>query len=183
MKKYIVDTMHVEEHKSMAIIPIIGGILLIPCTFLWFAHSNADPLSRDSFIWYGIWLLFSVSGVLEYIRTNKRLKIIDDLCENGTLIKNLPYSIKVKDIAAESSSHTIEVFWIVVDYTTKDGKVLHLKSDVHYTGRRGDSDGFVDLLIDENHPKHYFIDFNIGCAPGVTPSYDAQESQNNTFNY
>lgn len=50
--------------------------------------------------------------------------------------------------------------------------------DARYDRKTFDSDGRVDLLIDENNPENYFIDFEINRINGNLPQdYYQQNSQ------
>ena len=50
--------------------------------------------------------------------------------------------------------------------------------DARYDRKTFDSDGMVDLLIDENNPENYFIDFEINRINGNLPQdYYQQNSQ------
>ena len=49
-----------------------------------------------------------------------------------------------------------------------------------YNRKYSDQDGMVDLVIDENSPKNYFIDFEINRLSGNLPSDYAQSSNTGT---
>ncbi len=171
MEKYRVDRTSLEDDKISYFVRIFLGVFLVIGSIIFFKTYHIHLTLLVGLLWFGLCSTVGIFSAVYYIRIVFRLKVIDDLCINGTLIKNLPYRVKVKNTGDDVYSKTyVRIF---VDYTTGDGKVLHLKSDKHYGGTVRDKDGRVDLLIDENNPKHYFIDFNIGCAPGVSPSYDA----------
>ena len=72
---------------------------------------------------------------------------------------------------------------MVVDYTFPSGREISLYSDLRYDGKTYDSDGMVDLLIDENDPTKYFIDLEINRKSGNLPTdYYHQNSDSNESN-
>lgn len=50
---------------------------------------------------------------------------------------------------------------IQIDYKLPTGNVIRLKGEPRYDLQSYDEDGLVDLLIDLNDIKNYYIDFNI----------------------
>lgn len=59
------------------------------------------------------------------------------------------------------SINDVDILAPVIQYTLPNGDIILLKGDPRHDGKSTDGDGFVDLLIDENDPTNYFIDFEI----------------------
>ena len=97
-------------------------------------------------------------GFIRLTRTNKKIKIIKELCQNGKLIKNLPYRLVDADFGG-SKERILKK--IVVDYKLPSGETVELYGDTRFDEKTRDQDGMVDLLIDENDPTKYFVDFEI----------------------
>ena len=104
-----------------------------------------------------------VIAVVNIMKANKRIKEILKLNQTGKLIKNLPY--RLEDTGTVING--VEIQRPVVEYVLPSGD-----------RKTFDSDGMVDLLIDENNPENYFIDFEINRINGNLPQdYYQQNSQ------
>ena len=70
------------------------------------------------------------------------------------------------------------IFKPIVEYTLPSGSVITLEGDARHDKKLSDEDGLVDLLIDENNPSNYFIDFEINRLSGNLPTdyYDANNN-------
>ncbi len=106
-----------------------------------------------------VFIIFSFVGIS---KVNKRVRIIKQLNQNGKLVKNLPYYLADSNIRV--NGRVIQK--IMVNYTLSSGSVITLEGDPRYDGKVSDSDGFVDLVIDESNPNNYFIDFEINRLSG-----------------
>ena len=103
-------------------------------------------------------LLILWYGFTKLIKSNKKIKAIKELCQNGKLIKNLPYRLEDADFAGSDNKPLKK---IVVDYKLPSGETVELYGDTRWDEKSSDDDGTVDLLIDENDPTKYFVDFEI----------------------
>jgi hypothetical protein len=103
--------------------------------------------------------------IYEIRKINKRLKMINELNQKGKLVKKLPYSLE--NTRAEING--VPVKRVVVNYTLPTGVVVTLYGDPRYDNKLSDSDDMVDLLIDENNPDNYYIDFEINRLSGNLP--------------
>lgn len=110
-------------------------------------------------------IIFIIVGVLNIVKNTKRIKTIKELNNRGKLIKNLPY--RLENTGVEVNGNPIQR--PVVDYTLPSGTVLTLKGDGRYDGKISDADGLIDLIIDENNPNIYFMDFEINRLSGNLP--------------
>ena len=124
-------------------------------------------------------IVFIVVAVININGINKRIKKIKKLNQNGKLIKNLPYRLE----NSGTIMNGVPIQIPVVDYTLPSGTTLTLSGDLRYDGKNCDADGMVDLLIDENDPNNYFIDFEINRLSGNLPQdYYQQNPVNVTSN-
>ena len=117
-----------------------------------------------------------VVAVLNFSKINKRIKIVNELNQTGKLVKGLPY--RLEDTGMKVNNRPIRR--PVVDYVLATGSTVTLKGDPRHDNKEFDEDGKVDLVIDENNPEKYFIDFEINRLTGNTPSdYYSNSKENN----
>lgn len=120
-------------------------------------------------------LVFIIVAVVNIRKVNKRVKLIKQLNENGKLVKNLPYHLENTGMVVNN----IPIQRPVVEYTLPNGSTITLFGDPRNDRKSFDSDGMVDLVIDENNPDNYFIDFEINRLTGNLPSDYYNYSPNN----
>lgn len=135
----------------------------------------------SNFIIMLIFLILSVPliiiGVINIKKVNKRVKVIKELNQTGKLVKNLPYRLGNTGMTVNN----VPIKRPVVDYTLSSGSTITLYGDPRHDRKYYDADGMVDLLIDENNPDNYFIDFEINRLSGNLPQdYYIQNNQNNS---
>ena len=106
--------------------------------------------------------VFIVIGIVFINKTKKRVKVINDLNQNGKLVKNLPYHLEESNI----SVNDVPLMKIVVDYRLPNGQVVKLEGDPRFDRKDSDGDGKVDLVIDEANPENYYLDFEINRISG-----------------
>ena len=111
-------------------------------------------------------IIFIVVGVLNNIKTNKRIKQIKELNTNGKLVKGLPYRLENTGMKVNN----VPIQRPVVDYVLPNGTTITLQGDARHDRKTVDADGLVDIIIDENNPKNYYIDFEINRLSGNLPS-------------
>lgn len=117
-------------------------------------------------------------AVINFRKINKRVKIIKELNQKGKLIKNLPY--RLEDTRMRING--IPIHRPVVNYTLPSGSTVMLYGDARHDGKSFDADGMVDLVIDENNPENYYIDFEINRLSGNLPQdYFSQVQTNPNF--
>jgi len=124
-------------------------------------------------------IIFLVTNIR---KVNKRIKSILELNQKGKLIKNLPYRLENTGMIINNAP----IQRIVIDYTLSSGTQVTLYGDARHDKKHYDTDGMVDLLIDDNNPDNYFIDFEINRLTGNLPQDYYQQSapnQNNLNNY
>ena len=116
-------------------------------------------------------------GISRILKVNNRVKMIEELNKKGKLIKGMPYRMENSGI----SSNKVPIQRPVVDYTLPSGSIITLHGDPRFDRKSYDRDGLVDLIIDENNPDNYFIDFEINRLSGNLPTdfYVNPNTQNN----
>ena len=124
-------------------------------------------------------IAFILAAVININKVNKRIKIIMELNQTGKLIKNLPYRLENSDMVVNG----VAIQRPVIDYTLPSGTTITLYGDARNDKKYFDADGMVDLLIDENNPNNYFIDFEINRLNGNLPQdYYQPMNQPNPIN-
>ncbi len=109
--------------------------------------------------------VFIIIGIYNVIKQKQRVKVIEQLNKTGKLIKNIPYHLENSGVRVNDRP----VKCLVVDYVLPSGSIVPLYSDLRYDKALFDKDGMVDLVIDENNPNNYFIDFEINRLSGNLP--------------
>lgn len=126
--------------------------------------------------------LLTVVGTMVMIKGEKKIKKIKELNKYGKLVKNLPYRLEPSGITVNN----VPVQRPVVDYTLASGVKVTLYGDPRMDRKVADADGKVDLIIDENDPSNYFIDFEINRLTGnLSSDYykpTTSEQNNNQVN-
>lgn len=107
-------------------------------------------------------LIFFLIGLFGILSKNKRIKVILDLNNKGKLVKNLPYRLERTGTVVNNRP----VLRPVIDYKLPNGSLVTLYGDGRFDFKESDEDGKVDLLIDEQNPSNYYIDFEINRLSG-----------------
>lgn len=107
-------------------------------------------------------LTFITVAVVNIKKINKRIKKIENLNKTGKLIKNLPYRLEDTGMVLNN----VPIQRPVIEYTISIGNTITLYGDPRHDKKYYDKDGMVDLLIDENNPENYYIDFEINRLAG-----------------
>lgn len=110
--------------------------------------------------------IFVIIGLIGILKINKRVKAIKELNKKGKLIKNLHYEL----VDSNMSVNNITIKRPMVMYKLSTGVEIPLYGDPRHDKKHFDKDGLVDLVIDENNPTNYFIDFEINRLGGNLPS-------------
>ena len=111
-------------------------------------------------------LVFIIISSVNIHKISNRVKLIKELNTNGKLIKNLPYRLENTGMSVNG----VQIQRPVVDYTLPSGSMITLYGDPRHDRKIADADGLVDLVIDENNPSNYFIDFDINRLTGNLPT-------------
>ena len=121
-------------------------------------------------------IIFILVAVINMNKVNKRVKKIQDLNNNGVLVKGLKYKLVDSGMVVNN----VPIKTPAVDYTLPSGSVVTLYGDPRHDKKAFDSDGLVDLVIDPNNPENYFIDFEINRLSGnlTTDYYKSNDNQN-----
>lgn len=120
-------------------------------------------------------LVFIIVAVINMNKINKRIKAINELNNKGKLVKNLPYRLENTGMVVNN----VPIQRPVVDYRLPTGTVITLMGDPRHDRKHCDADGMVDLIIDENNPDNYYIDFEINRLTGNLPEDYYQPTINN----
>ncbi len=120
-------------------------------------------------------LVLLVIGLILLFKNIKKINNIKYLNTHGKLVKGIPYSMQETNISVNNR----RLLKIVITYTL-NGNTYTLSSEPRYDNKVNDSDNLVDLLIDENNPKNYYIDFEINRLSGNLPT--DYYNMNNTNN-
>lgn len=120
-------------------------------------------------------IIFIVFSVFNIRKVNKRVKLINELNSKGKLVKNLPYRLENTRMYVNN----VPIQRPVVEYTLASGSTITLYGDPRHDRKSTDADGMVDLVIDENNPNNYFIDFEINRLTGNLPSDYYNDMSNN----
>ena len=121
-------------------------------------------------------IVFIVMASVNINKVNKRLKIISELNKTGKLVKNLPYHLE----NSGKEVNEVPIQMPVIEYTLPNGDNVTLYGDARHDRKNRDKDGMVDLVIDENNPQNYFIDFEINRLSGNLPQDYFKENQAST---
>lgn len=119
-------------------------------------------------------LILAIVSVNNMIKLINRIRMAKWLNENGKLIKDLPYKLERTGIKIYGKRMRKPV----INYSLPDGKVLELEGDLRYDNKLSGDDEFVDLVIDENNPNNFFIDYDINRLTGNLPT-DYYKNKNN----
>ena len=131
--------------KSLYIIPILSFFSLIPFLMI------LDLFDSLIFIPFLIPFLLFVIGIVIYVKI--KINNLKHLEMTGTLVKNLEYSL-------ERTGRKRRNLVPVVYYKLPDGKTVRLVGE-HYSENVYKQNSSIQLLIDKNNPKNYYLDFNI----------------------
>lgn len=139
----------------------------------------SKSVTKYMYIGVFIGVILTIVGVAIIIKSEKKIKKIKELNKYGKLVKNLPYRLEASGITVNN----VRIQRPVVDYTLSSGVKITLYGDPRMDRKVADADGMVDLIIDENDPNNYFIDFEINRLTGNLPTDyykpTTNEQQNN----
>lgn len=118
------------------------------------------------FIIASIGLVLMLYGVINLIKCIKIVKNTRYLCKHGKLVKNIPYYSETTNISINNKV----VRRLVVDYEFTNGNKIALCTGLRYDVNTYDSEGLIDLIIDEENPTKFLIDSNINRKGGNLPT-------------
>lgn len=124
-------------------------------------------------------IAFIAMAITNMRKIGKRVKLIKELNTRGKLVKNLPYRLENSGLVVNN----VPIQRPVVDYTLSSGSTITLYGDPRHDKKQADVDGMVDLVIDENNPDNYFIDFEINRLTGNLPTDYYNNNLQNNINY
>ncbi len=171
---YKIDFKNYNILKDYSKVPkwIIIIILLSEIAFCLFFLYIIFEMSEENLLFRNIFslciILMGISIAIELIKMmkpyrkkekeiDKNINNIEKLKTKGILIKNLPYELKIVDKKQIGK----KIYCIHVIFEIEKGHTLSLKSEPRYLGTLGRENGTVDVLIDPEDYKNYYIDFEI----------------------
>ena len=135
---------------------VLGGIMSMRDDAMFGMSFIAISVGGSSFL-YAIaiaLLIYSSKMKKEALNNIGRVK---KLAKTGLLIKRLPYEL----VPTGTIINGTPIYCIEIQYESKSGKTITLKSEPKYSNILGDEDGTADLLIDPDDFSNYYIDFEI----------------------
>lgn len=126
------------------------------------------PLTIHIFFWVImiVPLLFIIVPIWQSVKEDKRLKPLKILNQKGKLVKNIPYRVA----PSEAMINGDPVPCPVVDYTLPNGSTIVLYGKPKFDFKLPEEDNFIDLVIDEENPTNYYMDYNINRILGNLPT-------------
>ena len=159
---YSIDTSDILYKRLAAILFIVAGVIMLPIAILrMFITTFADNPWISALIVAIASAIFVIFGFFTILRCNKRLQKIKSLNQNGKLVKQLPYRIETE---VKASGKTI--YRIAVDYELSDFRRITLYDNRHLGLKQSDGNKTIDLVIDEQNPNNFFMDFEIDRLSG-----------------
>ena len=114
---------------------------------------------------FGTILIYFVKQILKF---NKRIKSLEKLNMTGRLIKGIPYRL----IDTKNVVNGRKIYAPVITLKNSAGQTIELTGDPRFDGITSDKDNLVDLVIDPNDSKNYYIDFEINRLDGTIKEDD-----------
>ena len=172
-KLYDVNLKNVRKSYTLPLTGfIIGIIMLIPIVVLIILFAGEGSEIFLALILPGAFIIAGSKGTYD---AWKHIHMVKKLSYTGKLIKNVPYFLVPADVNdSQGNEISSPVAKIVLN-----GKTLNLKGDPRFDHKESDKDQLVDILIDEENPQNYFIDFEINRISGNLPEdyYDKKSAE------
>jgi hypothetical protein len=177
---YDIDTKPYEKTIQSGWVGIaFGGIITIICLIIFLVNiGNLSPI--------GIYMLCTfficfagVSiclGINEINKGTKKLKLIEHLNKDGKLLKNVPCHVEYRE---DPQTHLHDPV-IIIECVLRDESEIVLQSDPEFLPFTNERRRKIDLVIDIDNPKLYFIGKNINRIGG-NQEYDYYTERG--FNY
>ncbi len=120
-------------------------------------------------------VILIIPSIITKVKTKKTIKKIKYLETNGKLIKGIPYRTE----ATGNVINGVPIQRIVLNYTLPNGMTKEFKSEAKFDYTRDNKDDLADLLIDENDPDNYYIDYDIAYSGNAKVEiYDNPNKEN-----
>lgn len=135
-------------------------------------RENYDFELNFSFIYvYGFYFVFFIMSIIYMLVKIKEIKKVKKLSMDAVLIKRVPYKKKISSVY--TNSPILFIFnclfpnKINTNYVFINGqKYKFVKYFNIFRTFTAPKEGFIDVLIDENNPKNYYVDFDINRISG-----------------
>lgn len=170
---YKVNNKHIMANFVIVTLILIIGILI----FIFNFDSLVESIKTKNFVGIivticcVVYMIYGISSIGKLIKIKQELKYLK---QKGTLIKDLNFdtvpilsyrtknkktTISFASIGYDTGVSSLPWYRLIVKYKTNNG-IITLKSKlIFFLPHRKHTT--VDLLIDPNNPKRYYIDFNI----------------------
>ncbi len=107
---------------------------------------------------------FMTVFIIIIINRKKKIKRLEELNKIGKLIKGIPYRL----VNSNTYSGDDPLSQIEIKYILSSGKEVTLHGDPISNSKKVERFGKADLVIDENNPDNYYVDFEINRLLGNT---------------
>lgn len=143
--------------------------------------------------------VFMLFGIIPIIKITIRVNKVKKLNKTGRLFKNVPYQL----VPSGMSVNDVQILKPVVDFMMPNGQIIKLEGDPRHDKIHSDADGMIDIVIDLDNPKNFFMDYDIDRIEGnrsedyyidlddlynnpdktIKMKMHAHESDNNNYNF
>ena len=155
---YDIDIKEVKNNLKSYIFYAFVLIFFITIIFISLSGENIGYTMEFtiivSIIVVGFGMAF-IKVVLDLVSTIKILNMIKRLQKTGKLFKNVPFFVDWK------TNH-----FVTVTFSLSDGSMKSFTRKFIYYDKRFDEERFIDIVLDENNIKDYYIGFNINRIGG-----------------
>lgn len=135
-------------------IGLFFGIFVIIPSF-----QTKEPLISLILIFPVVFLLVGGIGIINIF---KRIKKVKRLNQVGKLYKNIPYTL----VPSGMSVNNNQIMKPVAKFKLPNGSLISLEGDPRHDFVKGDSDGYIDLVLDPDDYSNYFLDYDINRIGG-----------------
>lgn len=165
---------------------LFGLVLFLVCWLVvsevWGENLGFDgeydkPQNYFCLVFFVMPIIAVLVGIVGLVKVNIKIKMIKKLNKVGKLVKGLPYTMEPSGLSVNNSP----ILRPVVEYHLDGGDIVKLYGDARFDRLWKDRDGLVDLVIDENNPDNYFIDFEINRLGGNLPT-DYSDNMGGIYN-
>ncbi len=147
-------------------------------SYLFSGNNKGNIFSIIVLFILSLFLFISIGLFSSAVRVLLRILVIKKLTKSGQLIKNIPYKV----IKMENKyNEFFKPYKVSIDYKMPTGEIVSLISDEFRTNNKPYN--YVDLLIDLDNYKKYFIGFNISGNNVVDSKSEYVELKNVPFRF
>ena len=155
---YDINTKETKNNLKICVFYIFILIFFILIIFVSLLSENIGHTTEAtvlvSIIVIGFVAVF-IKIIIDLIGIIKILNIIKRLQKRGKLFKNVPFCVDFKN------NH-----FVTVTFRLSNGNIESFTRKFLFYDKKIDSERFIDILLDENNIRDYYIDFNINRIGG-----------------